>query len=87
MNSDPLRLLLTKSGTGLLFNSCDITIITILNFKISWEGGGGDCGWESKIPWPPLYETLVFAVYEQAVIKISHALIPKEVSQLNWSKV
>ena len=91
LNSDPLRLLLTKFGTGLLFNTCDITIITTLNFKLSWGGGGGggveDCGWGSKIPCPPPHEALVFAVHEQAVIKISHALIPKEVSQLNWSKV
>ena len=80
LNSDPLRLRLTKSGTELLFNTCDITIITILNFKISW--GGGDCGWGSKIPWTPPYETLVFAVYEQAVIKISRALIPKLVQSV-----
>ena len=85
LNSDPLRLLLMKSGTGLLFNTCDITIITILNFKISW-GGGLWLGEQNSMA-PPLYETLVFTVYKQAVIKISHALIPKEVSQLNWSKV
>ena len=29
------RLLLTQSGTRLLFNTCDKTLITILNFKIS----------------------------------------------------
>ena len=31
MNLDPLRLLLTQSGTRLLFNTCDKTIITILD--------------------------------------------------------
>ena len=47
LNLDPLRLLLTQSGTRLLFNTCDKTNITILNFKISggggklWLGGGG----------------------------------------------
>ena len=41
LNLDPLRLLLTQSETRLLFNTCDKTIITILNFKISWGGGGG----------------------------------------------
>ena len=40
LNLDPLRLLLTQSGTRLLFNTCDETIITILNFKIS--GGEGN---------------------------------------------
>ena len=50
LNLDPLRLLLTKSGTRLLFNTCDKTIITILN---SGEGrGGGNCGWRGKIPGP-----------------------------------
>ena len=39
-------LLLTQSETRLLFNTCDKTLITILNFKIS----GG--------PSPSLYETL-----------------------------
>ena len=34
LNLDPLRLLLTQSGTRLLFNICDKTLITILNFKI-----------------------------------------------------
>ena len=52
MNLDPLRLLLMQSETRLLFNTCDKTIITIFNFKIS--GGGGISG-----PLPPLYETLV----------------------------
>ena len=41
LNLDPLRLLLMQSGTRLFFNTCDKTIVTILNFKISWEGGGG----------------------------------------------
>ena len=56
---DPLRLLLMQSGTRLLFNTCDKTIITILNFKISgegklWLGGGGEFQ-----PLPRhLYETL-----------------------------
>ena len=45
LNLDPLRL---QSGTILLFNTCDKTIITILNFKIS--GGGGN----SSLPvWNP----------------------------------
>ena len=35
LNLDPLRLLPMKLGTRLLFNTCDETIITILNFKIS----------------------------------------------------
>ena len=39
LNLDPLRLLLMQSETRLLFNTCDKTIITILNFKIS---GGGE---------------------------------------------
>ena len=62
LNLDPLRLVLTQSGTRLLFNTCDL--ITILNFKISGGGGGGGegvCGWgrgNSKAP-PPLYETLL----------------------------
>ena len=38
LNLDPLRLLLTQSGTKLLLNTCDKTTITILNFKISWGG-------------------------------------------------
>jgi len=37
---DPLRLLLTQSATRLLFNTCDKTVITILNFRISGGGGG-----------------------------------------------
>ena len=64
LNLDLFRLLLTQSGTRLLFNTCDKTIITILNFKISGGGGGGgeegNCGWRgenSKLPSPPLYET------------------------------
>ena len=41
------RLLLMLSGIRLLFNTCDKTIITILNLKISggnvaWGGGGGN---------------------------------------------
>ena len=48
---DPLRLLLMQSETRLLFNTCDKTIITILNFKISGGGGGGGVG---GIPGPPL---------------------------------
>ena len=48
--------LLMQSGTRLLFNTCDKTIITILNFKISWGGGGGGGG--ELQPRPPLYETL-----------------------------
>ena len=39
LNLDPLRLLVTQSGTRLLCNTCDKTIITILNFMIS---GGGE---------------------------------------------
>ena len=50
MNLDPLRLLLMKSGTRLLFNTCDETIITIINFKIS--GGEGNF----QAPPSPLYE-------------------------------
>ena len=46
LNLDPLRLLL--SGTRLLFNTCDKTI---LNFKIFFGGGGG--GGDSR-PLPPL---------------------------------
>ena len=38
LNLDPLRLLQAQSGTRLLFNTCDKSIITILKFKIS----GGD---------------------------------------------
>ena len=45
LNLDPLGLLLTQSGTRLLFNTCDKTIITILNFKISGGGGGGGKLW------------------------------------------
>ena len=34
-----------QSGTRLLFHTCDKTIITILNFKISGgRGGGGGAG-------------------------------------------
>ena len=47
LNLDPLRLLLMQSGTRLLFNTCDKTITTTLNSKISvrgeivaWRGGG-----------------------------------------------
>ena len=47
LNLDPLRLLLTKSGTRLLFSTCDKTIITILI-----SGEGGNCGWRGKIPGP-----------------------------------
>ena len=46
LNLDPLTLLLTQSGTRLLFNTCDKTL---LNFKIFWGGGGFQ---------PPPYETL-----------------------------
>ena len=45
-----------QSGTRLSFNTCDKTIITTLNFKISGWGimaGGG------KFHTPPPYETLV----------------------------
>ena len=65
LNLDHLRLLLMQSGTRLLFNSCDKTLITILNFKISKGEGivaggeivaGGRGGGESH---PPLYETLL----------------------------
>ena len=52
-NLDPLRLLLTQSGTRLLFNTCDKALITILNFKISGRGRGG-----REFQAPPLYETL-----------------------------
>ena len=37
-NLDPLRLLLTQSGTRLL-TTCDKTLLIILNFKISGRGG------------------------------------------------
>ena len=49
------RLLLMQSGTRLLFNNCDKTIITILNFKIS----------RGEIPGPPLplYEALIYIVH------------------------
>ena len=43
---DPLRLLLTQSGIRWLFNTCDKTLLIILNFKISGVGGRG-------IPAPP----------------------------------
>ena len=45
-----------KSGTRLLFNTCDETIITILNFKISEGGGGGGGGGRetSRAPSPLL---------------------------------
>ena len=44
-----------QPGTRLLFNTCDKTIITILNFKISWGGGGGrrNCGWGGNSSPPP----------------------------------
>ena len=45
LNLDPLRLLLMQSGTRLLFNTCDKTIIAILNFMIS--------GGEFQPPPPP----------------------------------
>ena len=45
LNLDHLRLLLMQSGTRLLFNSCDKTLITILNFKIS-KGEGIVAGGE-----------------------------------------
>ena len=53
LNLDRLRLLLMQSGTTLLCNTCDKTIITLLNFKIS--GGEG----EIPAPSPPLYKTLM----------------------------
>ena len=40
LNLDPLRFLLTQSGTR-LFNTCDKTILTILNFK-RFLGGEGE---------------------------------------------
>ena len=40
LNLDPFMM---QSGTRLLFNTCDKTIITILNFMIS--GGWENCGW------------------------------------------
>ena len=55
LNLDPLRLLLMKSGTRLLFNTCDETIITILNFMIS----GGEGNFQGSSLPPPLYETLL----------------------------
>ena len=57
MNLDPLRLLLTQSGTRLLFNTCDKTTITIFNFRISGGGGGGNSS--------PSYETLQCVSYLQ----------------------
>ena len=58
LNLDPLGLLLTQSGTRLLFNTCDKTIVTILNFKISGRGGGGG----GEFQGPPLYETLIITL-------------------------
>ena len=46
LNLEFLRLLLMQSGTRSLINTCDKTIITMLNFKVSGGGGGG-------IPAPP----------------------------------
>ena len=56
-----------QSGIRLLFNTCDKTIITILNLKISggnvaWRGGGGGGGGLQPPPFP-LYETLVVFFY------------------------
>ena len=52
LNLDPLRL---QSKTRLLFNTCDKTVITILNLKISGGGGGGGELWlGGKIPAPHL---------------------------------
>ena len=50
---DPLRLLLTQSGTNFSNKHILATIIAILNFKISGRGGVGD----SRAP-TPLYVTL-----------------------------
>ena len=47
-----------KSGTRLFFNTCDKTIIVILNFKISlggWGRGGG-------IPAPHIKRTLMLSL-------------------------
>ena len=44
LNLDPLRLLLTQSGTRLLFNTCDKT------YSISRFPGGGGGGGESSSP-------------------------------------
>ena len=63
LNLDPLRLLLMQSGTRLLFNTCDKTIITILNFKIYWAGGGGG------IPGPPPYGTLSMYLNEKILLE------------------
>ena len=49
LNLDPLRLLLTQSGTRLLFNTCDKTIVTILNSRFL----GGEIVAEGEIPAPP----------------------------------
>ena len=68
MNLDSLRLLLMQSGTRLLFNTCDKTIITILNFKISGRRGGGGGGGENSSP--PLYETLVVPCHSLDTINI-----------------
>ena len=56
LNLDPLRLLLTQSGTRLLFNTCDKTIVTILNSRfLGGGGGGGGKLWlREKIPAPPI---------------------------------
>ena len=51
LNLDPLRFLLTQSGTK-LFNTCDKTILTILNFK-RFLGGGGIPG-PNPPPWSQL---------------------------------
>ena len=79
LNLDPLRLLVTQSGTRLLCNTCDKTIITILNFMIS---GGG----EFQGPPPPLYETLYMNMHESIVILSTlHALGSHSVWNCLWS--
>ena len=59
-NLDPIRLLLTESGTNFPKNTYILaTIIIILNLGNSaWGGGGGGGGGNSRAP-TPLYETLV----------------------------
>ena len=76
LNLDPLRLLLMKSGTRLLFNTCDETIITILNFNIS--GGEGNFQGSPPPPPPPLYETClldnqIFEVHKYIILTVKHS--------------
>ena len=76
LNLDPLRFLLTQSGTR-LFNTCDKTILTILNFK-RFLGGRGNS--RAQPPPPPGHNWATRVLLIKEVVKCSMQSVLKMTS-------